>query len=86
MEIPTYKPLPITHEQFLRWQVAQYNLTVRPDNSGYNCSACKNRRYFAMINEAGDFALRPCTCNNLIAQKLKEAEEEKKQKGKKKNV
>ncbi len=72
MDIPKIKPLPITHEQFLRWQVAQYNMIVRPDKSGYNCTACKNRRYFALINEDGDFALRPCTCNNIIAMQIGE--------------
>lgn len=78
MEIPAIKSLPITHEQFLRWQVAQYNLIVKPDKSGYNCTACKNRRYFALINEAGDFALRPCTCNNIIAMQIEEKQEKKK--------
>lgn len=78
MNIPEIKLMPITHEQFLKWQVIQYNKAERPDKNGYNCEACKNRRYYAMINEHGDFALRPCTCNAYIAKQLEE-----KQKGKK---
>ena len=75
--------LPIeTHIDFLKWQVCEYNKVVKPAN-GFVCDACKNRRYFAFINEAGDFALKACTCQNVIAAKKAE---EKEQNGRKKNV
>lgn len=80
MDIPELKPMPITHEQFLQWQVKQYNLTVR-EAKGYVCNACKNRRWFALINAEGDFALKPCTCQNVIA--AKKAEEQEKGRKKK---
>ena len=83
-EIPKLKNVPQTHIEFLKWQVIQYNKTERPDKSGYNCTACKNRRYFARINNAGDFALRPCTCNGIIEQKMKEKQEEEQESGRRK--
>lgn len=58
-------PYKWTNEQFMQWQVNEYNSKEREPQDGYNCSACKNRGYFALINYAGDFALRPCTCNNV---------------------
>lgn len=82
MELPEIKIMPITHEQFLKWQVIEYNKVERPDKIGYSCSACKNRRYYAVINSEGDFALRPCNCNTLITRQL----EEKQAKKGKKNV
>ena len=42
-----------THIDFLKWQVCEYNKIVKPAN-GFVCDACKNRRYFAFINEAGE--------------------------------
>lgn len=63
---PKLGAMPTTHIDFLKWQVIQYNKIVKPDKEGYNCSVCKNRRYFARINSEGDFALRPCTCTLII--------------------
>lgn len=71
-----------THIDFLKWQIAEYNKIVKPAN-GFVCKACKNRRYFAFIDQAGNFALKACTCQNVIAAKQAE---EKEQKGRKKNV
>ena len=71
-----------THIDFLKWQIAEYNKIVKPAN-GFVCDACKNRRYFAFIDQAGNFALKACTCQNVIAAKQAE---EKAQKGRKKNV
>ena len=59
-----------TNEQFMKWQVAMYNSSSREPQNEYNCIACKNRGYFALINYAGDFALRPCTCNKIKEQML----------------
>lgn len=59
-----------TNEQFLQWQVAMYNSSSREAKDGYNCEACKNRGFFALINHAGDFALRPCSCNNIRLQMI----------------
>ena len=59
-----------TNEQFMKWQVAMYNSSSREPQNGYNCIACRNRGYFAVINYAGDFALRPCTCNSIKEQML----------------
>lgn len=70
------------HIDFLKWQIAEYNKIVKPAN-GFVCKACKNRRYFAFIDQAGNFALKACTCQNVIAAKQAE---EKEQKGRKKNV
>lgn len=63
----TPRKMPTTHIEFLKWQVIQYNRIVKVDKEGYNCTACKNRRFFARINSDGEFALRPCTCTNIIA-------------------
>lgn len=71
-----------THIDFLKWQIAEYNKIVKPAN-GFVCKACKNRRYFAFIDQAGNFALKACTCQNVIAAKQAEKKE---QKGRKKNV
>lgn len=71
-----------THIDFLKWQIAEYNKIVKPAN-GFVCEACENRRYFAFIDQAGNFALKACTCQNVIAAKQAE---EKEQKGRKKNV
>lgn len=71
-----------THIDFLKWQIAEYNKIVKPAN-GFVCEACKNRRYFAFIDQAGNFALKACTCQNVIAAKQAE---EKEKKGRKKNV
>lgn len=71
-----------THIDFLKWQIAEYNKIVKPAN-GFVCEACKNRRYFAFIDQAGNFALKACTCQNVIAAKQAEKKE---QKGRKKNV
>lgn len=71
-----------THIDFLKWQIAEYNKIVKPAN-GFVCKACKNRRYFAFIDQAGNFALKACTCQNVIAAKQAEGKE---QKGRKKNV
>jgi hypothetical protein len=68
-----------THIDFLKWQVREYNKIVKPAN-GFVCDACKNRRYFAFIDQAGNFALKACTCQNVIAAKQAE---EKAQKGRK---
>lgn len=54
-----------TNEQYMQWQVDTYNSNEKEPQDGYNCTACKNRGYFALINYAGDFALRPCTCNSV---------------------
>lgn len=70
------------HIDFLKWQIAEYNKIVKPAN-GFVCKACKNRRYFAFIDQAGNFALKACTCQNVIAAKQAEKKE---QKGRKKNV
>lgn len=59
-----------TSEQYLQWQVAMYNSSSREAKDGYNCEACKNRGFFATINHAGDFALRPCSCNNIRTQMI----------------
>lgn len=59
-----------THEQFLKWQIIQYNSSSREPKNGYNCIACRNRGYFAKINYAGDFALRACTCQNVQVQMI----------------
>ena len=69
-EKPDLKSDPSTwsNEQFMQWQVDTYNSTQREPQDGYNCTACKNRGYFALINAAGDFALRACTCNNVRTQ------------------
>lgn len=69
-EKPVLKSDPSTwsNEQFMQWQVDTYNSTQREPQDGYNCTACKNRGYFALINAAGDFALRACTCNNVRTQ------------------
>lgn len=66
MEQLEIKVMLTTRLAFLKWQVDEYNKTSRPAN-GYVCTVCKNRRYFALINNAGDFALRPCTCQNQMA-------------------
>ena len=66
-----------THIDFLKWQIAEYNKIMKPAN-GFVCEACKNRRYFAFINSNGDFALRACTCQNIIARKAEEQKEVKK--------
>ena len=63
-------PVSWTNEQFMKWQVAIYNSSSREPQNGYNCIACRNRGYFAVINYAGDFALRPCTCNKIREQML----------------
>lgn len=63
-------PASWTNEQFMKWQVAIYNSSSREPQNGYNCIACRNRGYFAVINYAGDFALRPCTCNRIREQML----------------
>lgn len=76
MDIPEIKPMPITHEQFLKWQVAEYNKIVK-EAKGYVCTVCKNRRWFAFINASGDFALKPCTCQNVIAAQRAEQTEER---------
>lgn len=65
-----------THMDFLKWQVAEYNKLLKPAN-GFVCEVCKNRRYFAYINDSGDFALKACTCQNVIAQKAEEQREVK---------
>ena len=65
-----------THIDFLKWQVAEYNKIEKPAN-GYVCNECKNRRYFAFINNNGDFALRACTCQNVIARRAEESKEGK---------
>lgn len=57
-----------TSNEFLKWQVETYNSLEKVSASGYNCSACKNRGYFATINSNGDFALRACTCQGISAQ------------------
>lgn len=69
-ELPkiTSDPTSWTSEQYTKWQVAIYNSTAKEAQDGYNCDACKNRGFFARINETGDFALRPCTCNNVRTQ------------------
>lgn len=77
MEIPEITGMPQTHIDFLKWQVIQYNKLEKPAN-GYVCNECKNRRYFAFINSNGDFALRACTCQNIIARKAEEQKEVKK--------
>lgn len=61
-------PTKWTNEQYLKWQVINYNSIVKEAKDGYNCTACKNRGYFARINENGDFALRACSCNNVRTQ------------------
>ena len=63
-------PASWTNEQFMKWQVAMYNSSSREPQNGYNCIVCRNRGYFAVINYAGDFALRPCTCNKIREQML----------------
>lgn len=63
---------PLTHLAFLKWQVLEYNKISKPDKDGFDCTACKNRRYFATIDYAENFALRPCTCNSLIARQRNE--------------
>ena len=75
MILPPDIKFPTTDIAFLKWQVAQYNQIKKENKDGYECSACNNRRFFALINAEGDFALRPCTCNNQIAQIRKEQEE-----------
>lgn len=74
-EIPKINgdPSAWTSDQYTKWQVANYNSISRAPQNGYDCIACKNRGYFATINSAGDFALRPCTCNN-IRQQMKNAQ------------
>lgn len=57
-------PTAWTSEQYTKWQITNYNSIQREPKDGYNCIACKNRGFFAVLNYAGDFALRPCTCNN----------------------
>ena len=64
----TSDPTKWTHEQFLKWQVEEYNKSKVAPKNGYNCVACFNRGYFALINSAGNFALRPCTCLNIQRQ------------------
>lgn len=64
---PKGDPSKWTNDQFTTWQVEQFNNTVREPN-GYDCPACKNRRFFAFVNEAGDLAMRECSCNNVIQQ------------------
>lgn len=76
MDIPKLQEMPSTHIAFLQWQVAEYNKIVKPAN-GYVCNECKNRRYFAFINSIGDFALRACTCQNVIARRAEEGKEGK---------
>lgn len=63
-------PASWTNEQYLKWQVAIYNCSSRDTKDGYNCMVCQNRGYFAYINYAGDFALRPCSCNNIRVQMI----------------
>lgn len=65
----------MTHIEFLKWQVTEYNRLKKADKVGYNCTACLNRRYFARIDDAGNFALRECTCNNIIKAQRVTAEE-----------
>ena len=69
-EIPKVNgdPATWTYDQYTRWQVANYNSITKEPKDGYNCTACKNRGYFATLNYAGEFALRPCTCNNVRLQ------------------
>lgn len=76
MPIPEMVKGNLTHMQFLKWQVVQYNQLHKENREGYECSACYNRRFFALINSEGDFALRPCTCNNIIAQQRRDAMEQ----------
>lgn len=67
-ELPKGDSADWTAEQQLAWQVKTYNSIKKPPQNGYNCTACGNRGYFAKINYAGDFALKPCTCNGVKAQ------------------
>lgn len=69
-EIPKINgdPASWTNEQYTAWQVKNYNSISKEPQNGYNCTACQNRGYFATINYAGDFALRPCTCNGVRQQ------------------
>lgn len=69
-EIPKIKSDPASWSsmQYTQWQVDNYNSIEKPVTDGYSCTACKNRGYFALINSEGDFALRPCTCNNIRIQ------------------
>ena len=69
-EVPKVNGDPTTwnSSQYLKWQVDNYNSIEKPVTDGYNCAACKNRGYFALINSEGDFALRPCSCNNVRIQ------------------
>lgn len=68
----TTDPTTWDNETFTKWQVSEYNKSSREPKEGYNCTACNNRGYFALINYAGDFALRPCTCLN-VTQQIKNA-------------
>lgn len=76
MPIPEMVKTPLTHMQFLKWQVYQYNHLEKQNKDGYECTACKNRRFFALINSEGDFALRPCTCNGIIERQRKASQEQ----------
>lgn len=76
MMLPPDIKFPTTHIAFLKWQVAQYNQIKKENKDGYECSACNNRRFFALINAEGDFALRPCTCSGIIERQRKEAQEQ----------
>lgn len=80
MPIPEMVKGNLTHLQFLKWQVVQYNQLHKENREGYECTACKNRRFFALINSEGDFALRPCTCSGIIERQRKEAQEQEEQK------
>lgn len=71
MEIPEIKHTPTTSIEFTKWQVIQYNKTIR-EAKGFVCNACKNRRWFAFVNSNGEFALKACTCQNVIAAKREE--------------
>lgn len=69
-EIPKVNgdPSSWSSEDYTKWQVINYNSITKEPQDGYSCTACKNRGYFAVINYNGDFALRPCTCNNVRGQ------------------
>jgi DNA replication protein DnaC len=57
-----------TENEFLAWQVKTYNSIKKEPQNGYSCPACGNRGYFATINYAGDFALKPCSCSGIKTQ------------------
>lgn len=54
----------ITLDEFAQLQCDWYNASVG-NLTGYDCPKCKNRGYFAVLNENGDQMRRACECMTI---------------------